>query len=64
MVLEINSDNFDKSTLVKSTHPLIFNLLSKLNILKTLNEKLNIINKFIDEYSYSINLFINCFSST
>ena len=36
----------------------IFNLLSKLNIFKTLNEKLNIINKFIDEYSYSINLFI------
>lgn len=36
----------------------IFNLLSKLNIFKTLNKKLNIINKFIDEYSYSINLFI------
>ena len=36
----------------------IFNLLSKLNIFKTLNEKLSIINKFVDEYSYSINLFI------
>ena len=35
-----------------------FNLLSKLKLFKTLNEKLNIINKFIDEYSYSINLFV------
>ena len=34
------------------------NLLSKLKLFKTLNEKLNIINKFIDEYSYSINLFV------
>lgn len=34
------------------------NLLSKLKIFKTLNEKLDIINEFIDEYNYSINLFI------
>lgn len=36
----------------------IVNILYRLNIFKSLNKKIHTINKFIDEYSYSINLFI------
>ena len=37
----------------------IVNILYRLNIFKSLNKKIHTINKFIDEYSYSIKLFIN-----
>lgn len=36
----------------------IVNILYRLNIFKSLNKKIHTINKFIDEYSYSIKLFI------
>ena len=36
----------------------IVNKLYRLNIFKSLNKKIHTINKFIDEYSYSIKLFI------
>lgn len=36
----------------------IVNILYRLNIFKLLNKKIHTINKFIDEYSYSIKLFI------
>ena len=36
----------------------IVNMLYRLNIFKSLNKKIHTINKFIDEYSYSIKLFI------
>ena len=36
----------------------IVNILYRLNIFKSLNKKIHTINKFIDEYSYSINLFV------
>lgn len=36
----------------------IVNTLYRLNIFKSLNKKIHTINKFIDEYSYSIKLFI------
>ena len=36
----------------------IVNILYRLNIFKSLNKKIHTINRFIDEYSYSIKLFI------
>ena len=36
----------------------IVNILYRLNIFKSLNKKIHTINKFIDDYSYSIKLFI------
>jgi len=44
--------------IMKNIVNIIINILNKINIFKSLNEKIEVINTFIDEYHYSIKIFI------
>ena len=47
-----------RPNIMKMIIKVVINLLNKINLFKSINQKQDRINKFVDEYSYSINLFI------
>lgn len=47
-----------RPNIMKKIIKIAINILNKINILKSLNKNQDKINQFVDEYSYSINLFI------